>query len=72
MPEDFEIIIGSPVDRETLICEIYFKGELIAEISHEKNNLMLEIYPPQNGKWWEIPLDHFQTTLEKAKNHLLN
>lgn len=69
---DFEFIIASPIDREKLICEIYYKGEFFAEISQETNELMLEIYsPPQMSKYWEITLLQFQKVLEEAKNHLL-
>ena len=69
--EDFEFIIASPVERERLICEIYYKKEIIAEISQETNEFMLEIYPSQINKWWKIPLLQFQDALEYAKNHLL-
>ena len=68
---NFEFIIGSPVEREKLICEIYYKGEILAEISQETDELMLEIYPSQNQKWWEIPLISFQNALEEAKKYLL-
>jgi len=69
---DFEFIIASPFDREKLICEIYYKGEIIAEISQETEELALEIYPTLKKKYWEIPLAQFQKTLEDAKNHLLS
>lgn len=72
MNNDFDFIIGSPINRERLICEIYYKGEIIAEISQESNEVIIEIYPPQTEKWWTIPLVQFQTALEYAKNHLLN
>lgn len=67
----FEFLIASVPDREKVACEIYYKLELIAEISQETNELMLEIYPCTQNKWWDIPLISFQRTLEKAKNHLL-
>jgi hypothetical protein len=70
MNNDFEFIIASPFDREKLICEIYYKYEIIAEISQENEELMLEIYPSQKEKWWEIPLVQFQNVLEDAKKHL--
>ncbi len=70
MDKDFEFIIASPIEREKLICEIYYKGEIIAEISQETEEFILEIYPPQKSKWWEIPLESFQRALEEAKIHL--
>lgn len=68
---DFEFIIASPIDREKLICEIYYKGELIAEISQETHELTLEIYSARTRKSWEIPLLQFQNALESAKKYLL-
>lgn len=71
MNNDFNFIIGSPTDREKLICEIYYKNEIIAEISQETSEMMLEIYFSQTNPYWTIPLDQFLKALEFAKNHLL-
>ncbi len=67
----FEFTIVSAYDREKLTCEISYKNEIIAEISQETNEFMLEIYPSKMNKWWEIPLAAFQQALEDGKNHLL-
>lgn len=69
--DDFEFIIASPYDREKLICEIYYKGEFIAEISQETNELMLEIYSSEKTNCLSMPFIQFQKALEQAKNHLL-
>lgn len=69
---DFELMITSSEDREKLTCEIYFKNELIAEISQETNELLLEIYTCPYGTWWEVPLVQFQETISAAKEHLLS
>lgn len=68
---DFEFIIGSPTDREKLICEIFYKEEILAEISQETNQLMIEIYPPQKNAYWILEFDKFQNALETGKKHLL-
>jgi len=68
----FEFTIVSAYDREKLTCEICYKNEIIAEISQETDELMIEIYPPQTSKWWTISLVQFQEALEDAKNHLLS
>ncbi|MFA6916606.1 MAG: hypothetical protein WC222_09430 [Parachlamydiales bacterium] len=68
---DFTFLIGSPVDKENLICEIYYKDEMLAEISHESQEFIIEIYPPEINKWWTFPLLEFQEALEYAKNHLI-
>ena len=66
----FEFTIVSAYDREKLTCEICYKKEIIAEISQEKDKLMLEIYPSQSSDWWEVPLLDFQNALEYGKNYL--
>ena len=68
---EFKFIIASPFDREKLICEIYYREAIIAEISQENNEFLLEIYPLEKNEWWSVPLLEFQKTLEDAKNHLL-
>lgn len=68
---DFEYIIASSPDREKVFCEIYYHGKIIAEISQETSNLCLEIYPPKNKKWWNLPLEDFQKAIDYGKNHLL-
>lgn len=68
--KDFELLICSSCDLEKLTCEIYYKNEIIAEISQETSELKLEIYAPQKNQWWTIPLVQFQEILEFAKNYL--
>lgn len=72
MDNEFEFIIASPFDRERLVCEIYYKNEIIAEISQETEELILELYPHPTEKCWKIPYVQFQKALVHAKNHLLN
>lgn len=69
---EFKFLICSPVDREELTCEIYYKNEICAEISQETDEFILEIYPTQTNKWWTFHLNDFQQALEYAKNHLLS
>ena len=70
---NYELQIVSSPDREKVYCEIYYKGQILAEISQEKPELLLEIYSyPDNEKWWQFSLEEFQKILELAKKHLLN
>ena len=71
MLDNFEFVIASPIDRDELICEIYYKGEIFAEISQDNKNLLIQLYSPQNQKYWEFPLLQFQNIIEEAKKHLL-
>lgn len=68
--KEFELIICSPVSNEKLTCEIYYKSELLAELSQETDVLLLEIYSFSKGKMWVLPLGEFQEVLERAKKHL--
>ena len=67
----FEFNIVSAFDREQLTCEICYKNEIVAEISQETDELMIEIFAPNQDSWWEIPLLAFQQALEDGKNYLL-
>ena len=67
---EFKYSILSAHDREKLTCEISFNNEIIAEISQEEGELLLEIFPPQFEKWWEVSLEDFQKVLEEGKRYL--
>jgi hypothetical protein len=70
---DFELLIaGPPLHGEELTCEIYYHDEFVAEISHESNEFILEIYKSPKTKCWTFSLEEFQKVLEKTKNHLGN
>ncbi|NGX36709.1 MAG: hypothetical protein K1000chlam1_01561 [Candidatus Anoxychlamydiales bacterium] len=69
---NYELLIVSSPEREKVYCEIYYKGEILGEISQEQNKLLLEIYSyPVNQKWWQFSLEEFQEILEIGKKHLL-
>ena len=70
MSSDFEFIVTSPFDREKLVCEIYYKGVILAEISRETRQPVVVLYSHPK-KWWEFPLNELQEVLEKARQHLL-
>jgi hypothetical protein len=67
---EFEFLICSPFDKEKLTCEIYYKDELIADISQEED-MKLSIYPPEKNQSWHLPLTDFQEAIIQAKMHLL-
>ena len=67
---DFEYLICSSPDREKVSCEIYYKDEILADISQERDDLMLMLFSRQNKQWWEIPYVHFKNALEAAQKHL--
>ena len=68
-PNNYELQIASSQDREKVYCEIYYKGQIIDEISQEQNKLLLEIYSyPINEQWLQFNLEEFQKKLELGKN----
>ncbi len=69
---DFFIIIANDCIREKVFAEIYYKDEEWAEISQEKDEPVLTIFPPIGTKYWEFPLKEALDVIEKAKAKLLN
>ncbi len=70
---DYELLIVSSPEREKVYCEIYYKGQILGEISQEQDKLLLEIYSyPVSQEWWHFKLEEFQEILELGKKHLLN
>lgn len=69
---NYEFIIASSPEREKVFCEIYYKGQIICELSQEHEELLLEIYScPNEKKCWQVSLEEFQKILEVGKKHLL-
>ncbi len=68
---NFSFLITSPSEYEKLICEIYYKGEMIAFLTQENNKFLVHLYGPLNAEHWEIPFDEFQGALAYAKEHLV-
>lgn len=42
--KEFEVIIADAPDREMLVAEIWYKGQMIAEVNQENEPLQLQIY----------------------------
>lgn len=64
--------IVSPSNRDFLVVEILYDNAIIAEINQDGGALEIEIYPSTTDKILNLPLEAFQTMLEKAKLHLLD
>jgi hypothetical protein len=63
-----EIQIASDVDRDTLVGEIWFADELIAEVSPGKDDMTISFYPPINGT--EVPYKSLIGALEDIRKKL--
>jgi hypothetical protein len=67
----FSIKIASDTDREKVFAEIYYNEEEWAEISQEGEKLLIALFPPFQGKYWEFPLDEALEAIAEAKKSLL-
>ena len=72
MKNEFKIVISSDLDYEDLCAEIYFDNQFVAILTQEKGfeNLLIEIYPPENKKNWSFKFSDFETILKNAKEQL--
>jgi len=72
MKNEFKIVISSYVDYEDLCAEIYFDNQFVAILTQEEGfeNLLIEIYPPENKKHWSFKFSDFEAILKKAKEQL--
>ena len=67
----FRIIVASLPDRENCVCEIYYKQDEWAEISQEKDEVMIQFYSHPTEKYWEFPIDVALQILHEAKKEFL-
>ncbi len=70
--EKFRITIASLPDRERLVAEILYEGVQWAEISHETDELIIQIYAYPSQKYWEFSFDEALEALQQARQRLLN
>lgn len=70
--ENFEIIIGSPVDYEELVAYIVIEGRHVALLNQDAgvDNLKIEFFEEPKVK--AVDYDTFIQALESAKKELLN
>ena len=69
--DGFKVAIISPPDRKHLTAEIMFGGEQWAELNHEGVDLLLEVYPKQDGQPWRFNYYAAVEALAKAKERLV-
>ncbi len=69
--QNFKTVIAISNSMEYLNCEIYYKDEIVAEISQEQGPLLLQVYSPQTSDFWEFDFYQFQSILEVAKQRLV-
>jgi hypothetical protein len=69
---EFKITVGSNIDYEDLIAEIYYGEEFVALISQEDGyeRLDVELYAPVDGGQFKFKLSEFEQAVAKAKRRL--
>ncbi len=72
MDSKFSILMSSDEEYDDLCAEIYFEKQFVAMLTQEKGfeNLEIEIYPPDNEKFWHFKLSEFEEVLKSAKDAL--
>lgn len=65
------ICISSPPDRHGLVAEVFFGNDQWAELYQENGNFILEIYPSQDGKDWQLGYYQVIDALIEAKKRLV-
>lgn len=64
---EFSIEITSVPDRESLVAEIWYKMNLVAEVNQENDKLEIEFYPTEK---LSFDFHDFLETLEIIKNKI--
>jgi len=72
MASKFKILISSDTDYNELCAEIFFEDQFVGIITQEEGfeNLEIEIYPPNNKKFWDFKFSEFEAILKSAKETL--
>ena len=67
----FEVIIASHHENDSLVSEIWHNDEQVAEISKNEEKLKIDIFPRENGQFWEFDLAELMDAVEIAKSKML-
>jgi hypothetical protein len=68
----FKILITSPPDREKLVAEIWYENEQVGELSNDKSDMRLEIYPCPSDIAWKFDFSEFMEALRRAEIRLVD
>lgn len=71
MKGGFSYQIASPYDREELVAELLYDDEQWGEISKEQGEVVLELYPRQDGEPWRFPPEDVERLINLARRDLL-
>ena len=71
MVSQIQVDIASPPDREKLVAQLMIGNEQWGELNQEHDTLLLEFYPRQDERPWEIDFNAAIEALMEAKRRLL-
>jgi hypothetical protein len=67
----FEVLIASHHENDSLVSEIWHNNEQFAEVSNNGEKLKIDIFPRENGHFWEFDLDELINAIEASKSNML-
>lgn len=70
MTRHLKLELASPPDRSRLVAQIIQGSEQLAEINQESKQLVVELYPRQDGEPWICSLDDLLRVMRDAKERL--
>ena len=62
---------ASPPDREKAVIQLMIGNEQIAEVNHESESVVVEIYGKRDGQPWVVDLNELSAALAQAKERLI-
>jgi hypothetical protein len=65
------IEITSVPDRDSLVAELWSGDSEVAELSRQNGRLIVQIYRPPSGKYWEFEFDEFLEAVSSMRSQLL-
>lgn len=73
MNKKITIELSSDLDFEGMVVEITIENSILVRLNYDKgiNNIEMELIPGEGCKSANIPLNDFLTSIEKAKNLLI-
>lgn len=69
METEFRMVIGDDPDSDGLFGEIWFRGNVFAEI-FEPPPYRIVVYPRRDNEPWEISLETMRSAIDAVKTRL--
>ena len=66
----FRVELASVPDRDDVVAEVWFDGELFAELRHDTGVVRLQLYDAPSGGRWDLPHDDVVAALRNARERL--